>query len=297
MWKKLSAILPGAGSKPPLHLLQDDIELLARYAVETRHRPGVVDTASAFLLKVDSKAVTPEDIAAMTACLKDLMPDNTEVTPETLRATAAQDGKPSPTGRYLRMLWSLTLAIVLYLFSLAFLRGEAEVFVGADAGDRDLLENIQWLLTNAGIYFEPFVYGLLGSCTYLMRVTGQHLRDRTFDPRRISEHINRLILGCVAGGIIILFIDRPGGIQLSEAALGFLAGYSIEFLFKTIDRVIEAVLPKVGLDTVKKEKELWRRRVAFEIETVERQLATAKDQAQKLFAEETLGRLRGLLKD
>jgi hypothetical protein len=51
-------------------------------------------------------------------------------------------------------------------------------------------------------------------------------------------------------------ISGDGGttIQLSAAALGFLAGYNTDFLFSTIERVMAALLPKVGIDSVQKAK-------------------------------------------
>ena len=48
--------------------------------------------------------------------------------------------------------------------------------------------------------------------------------------------------------------DEGQVIQLSSAALGFLAGYNTDFLFTAIERVSAAILPKVGIDTVQKAK-------------------------------------------
>ena len=56
----------------------------------------------------------------------------------------------------------------------------------------------------------------------------------------------------------LLFVDpdhrrpRQRCIQLSSAALGFLAGYNTDFLFSTIERVMAALLPKVGIDSVQR---------------------------------------------
>jgi hypothetical protein len=98
------------------------------------------------------------------------------------------------------------------------------------------------------------------------------LKTREFDPIREPEHINRLVLGTLSGGSIILFIGQALAasgtgefFQIGVAALGFLAGYSIDFLFETLDRIIRAILPKVGLETIpekaraKRDQELTRR--------------------------------------
>lgn len=75
--------------------------------------------------------------------------------------------------------------------------------------------------------------------------------------QRRSAYFNRILLGTVGGGAIMLFVDHVSDdsgqvVTLSSAALGFLAGYSTDFLFSTIERVINAILPKVGLDTVQR---------------------------------------------
>lgn len=106
-------------------------------------------------------------------------------------------------------------------------------------------------------YLNPFIFGTLGACAYLLRVTGKRLRTRTFDPARFPDHINRLFLGTLSGGMIIIFYEgaaflqvEKGSIPLSAIALGFIAGYSVEFLYKTIDRIVSAIISNVSADVV-----------------------------------------------
>lgn len=110
-----------------------------------------------------------------------------------------------------------------------------------------------WLQLMEGLL--PFSYGGLGACVFLLRSAHSNIHARTFDVRRKPEYFNRILLGTVAGGTITLFVNQVTTeegetIQLSAAALGFLAGYSTDFLFQTIERVINAILPKVGIETV-----------------------------------------------
>jgi hypothetical protein len=105
----------------------------------------------------------------------------------------------------------------------------------------------------------PWVYGGLGACVFLLRSAHVFIYQRSFDTRRKPEYFNRILLGAVAGGAIMLFVSQISGdggttIQLSAAALGFLAGYNTDFLFSTIERVMAALLPKVGIDSVQKAK-------------------------------------------
>jgi len=103
----------------------------------------------------------------------------------------------------------------------------------------------------------PYGYGGLGACVYLLRSAHQYIYQRSFDLRRKPEYFNRILLGTIGGGAIILLVehvttDDGGVINLSSAALGFLAGYSTDFLFSAIERVISALLPKVNLESVRR---------------------------------------------
>ena len=105
----------------------------------------------------------------------------------------------------------------------------------------------------------PYGYGGLGSCVYLLRSAHRYIHERTFDTRRKPEYFNRVLLGTISGGAIILFVeqittDNGEVIKLSSGALGFLAGYSTDFLFNTFERIISAILPKTGLDSVRRQK-------------------------------------------
>jgi hypothetical protein len=99
--------------------------------------------------------------------------------------------------------------------------------------------------------------GGLGACVYLLRSAHIFIYQRCFNVRRKPEYFNRILLGAVAGGAILLFVDQVTNdegqvVKLSSAALGFLAGYNTDFLFSTIERVMAALLPKVGIDSVQK---------------------------------------------
>jgi hypothetical protein len=97
------------------------------------------------------------------------------------------------------------------------------------------------------IYISPFTYGALGACPHILRVREKHLRERTFGPRRIPQHRNRMVLGTLSGGAIVLFVTIGEGsdstLKLTVAAMGFLAGYSIDFLFVILDRILNAIVP------------------------------------------------------
>jgi hypothetical protein len=101
-----------------------------------------------------------------------------------------------------------------------------------------------------------YAYGGLGACAYLLRSAHIFIYKRTFDFRREPEYYNRILLGAIAGGTITLFVNQATGdegttVQLSSAALGFIAGYSTDFLFSKIENIITVILPKDKNDRAK----------------------------------------------
>lgn len=99
----------------------------------------------------------------------------------------------------------------------------------------------------AGVLLAPFFYGAMGACVFLLRSLHKHIYARTFDRRRSPEYYNRLLLGLIGGGIIVLLIDpsaTPDAAKIPASALGFLAGYNNDLLFSAIERITNAIFPK-----------------------------------------------------
>jgi hypothetical protein len=104
-------------------------------------------------------------------------------------------------------------------------------------------------------FLLPWCYGGLGACAYLLRSAHYFIYQRSFDLRRTPEYINRILLGSISGGAIILFTNYLTAeddtfTHFGSAALGFIAGYSTDFLFNTIERIVTAIFPKVAVETV-----------------------------------------------
>jgi hypothetical protein len=182
------------------------------------------------------------------------------VTAETLEATAATtfsiDGSRlyrfrdwvlgnSPALRFTRMFAAVAIAIAAFV-----ILAEGKIYVLGLEGDA--LTEVR--LKNTLESLLPWAYGALGSCAYLLRSAHYYIYQRSFDLRRKPEYFNRVLLGAISGGAIILFVnylvdDGSGtALHLSSAAMGFVAGYSTDFLFNTIERVIAAIFPKTDSD-------------------------------------------------
>lgn len=84
----------------------------------------------------------------------------------------------------------------------------------------------------------PLLLGAVGAATYVLRLISDQIKDSTFTSTSPIRHIVRVALGCLAGLVVGL-----GGfnneLNLSSAALSFLAGYAVEPVFATLDGVAE----------------------------------------------------------
>ena len=241
--------------------LLEDVMLLAEYGLEKGQTlPESINVPELLRLqdyKEHVETVPEKALESLASYYETLTLKFAPVTADTLRATRniRKSYHETPGGKHLLGLWYLTGGLVLFILAINILRfsfASSELVPGEEATFGMYAYGLQLLATT---YLIPFSYGALGSCAYLLRITEKHLKGRTFDPIRTPEHRNRLVLGTLSGGVIVLFIrqipDVQGGaIELAPAALGFLAGYSIDFLFATLDRIINAILPKVGIDTV-----------------------------------------------
>jgi hypothetical protein len=145
----------------------------------------------------------------------------------------------SPANRFTKGIWLAAICFVAFVVY-------ADWFVGESLKNGNLPDNSFPKLVQIMILYA---YGGLGACAYLLRSAHTFIYKRTFDVRRQPEYYNRILLGAIAGGTITLFVNQTTGdgsatVQLSSAALGFIAGYSTDFLFSKMESVINVVLPK-----------------------------------------------------
>jgi hypothetical protein len=152
----------------------------------------------------------------------------------------------SPANRFTRGIWLVAICFVAFVVV-------ADWFVGESLKDGNLANHPWSKLLQAMILYA---YGGLGACAYLLRSAHTFIYKRTYDFRREPEYYNRILLGTIAGGTITLFVNQTTGdeiatVQLSSAALSFIAGYSTDFLFSKIESIISVILPKEKDDRAK----------------------------------------------
>jgi hypothetical protein len=202
---------------------------------------------------------TAQDWAIFEMAYYDLTTALSPVTAETLRNTQSVPcekrtwweffaGESAAT-RFTRVLWAVTLSLAAFIIWGGW-------YIGVKSAEDANVGNYNACRVFLDVT-TPWAYGGLGACVYLLRSAHTYIYQRCFDVRRKSEYFNRILLGAVAGGAIILFAsqyadDDGNVVQLSSAALGFLAGYNTDFLFSALERVAQALLPKIGLDSLQK---------------------------------------------
>lgn len=163
----------------------------------------------------------------------------------------------SPAQRFTRTLWGLTILIAIFA-----LVTEWQLNVLGMEKNAELVQVKKELWTA----LQPWAYGALGACAYLLRSGHYYIYARSFDLRRTPEYYNRILLGALSGGAIILFVNylvsqEDSLSHIGTTAFGFIAGYSTDFLFNTIERIVTAIFPKVEVQTVQRDEDKPKRPV------------------------------------
>ena len=202
--------------------------------------------------------------AEFEAAYRDLAQFMQPVTAETLRATTNSAARfwwqrffgASPATWFSRRLYCLVLLCAAAIVIDHVLAPTAATPAAGAAATRGAAAtaNVAWAATFEALM--PFLYGLLGALVYLLRSAHAYIANRTFDLYRTPEYYNRMILGFLSGGVMLLFMTKNSGSGISSANVGmntiaFLVGYNTDYLFQTIERVANAVFPQPGTSGAK----------------------------------------------
>lgn len=241
--------VPSEACAKELETVLYSVKRLARYAVETGQLPDEVNIADLHTILTawyQKHEITPDGLNRIAHYYQVLERELGPITARTLEATDTHGGthyRKTTAGRHAIHLWVITGLVVVSILLV-------EWYEKSYSGVAPDLKNFIDVLVR---FIAPFIYGSLGSCVYLLRVTETRLRHRDFDSTRIPEHWNRLVLGTLCGGAIILVLEQTiesvstvNGVPVTAALVGFLAGYSVDFLFDIVDRLIEGITSKLS---------------------------------------------------
>lgn len=109
-----------------------------------------------------------------------------------------------------------------------------------------IMQEAKNLILILGLYILPMFYGLLGGFAFVLRSLASEIKDLVYTKASNIKFTLRILLGALAGLVIgLLWSDlekqQLGFIEsLSPLALAFLAGYSVEFIFNALEKVINS---------------------------------------------------------
>jgi len=107
-------------------------------------------------------------------------------------------------------------------------------------------------------YILPILYGLIGACFYILRQLPKEIESLTFSMNSYIDYSLRMAQGPLAGIMVSYFFasnqdgnelkhttDNLSAVEpdlstLSPLALAFLAGYSVEFIFRFLDKMLSS---------------------------------------------------------
>jgi len=115
-----------------------------------------------------------------------------------------------------------------------------------------IIQQSKSLLIILNQYILPLLYGLLGGFAFVLRSLATETKSMTYTAISNIKYALRIHLGALAG-LIVGFLwgdissSSIGIVQsFSPLAVAFIAGYSVEFMFKLIDSVIGSTEKKVA---------------------------------------------------
>lgn len=121
-----------------------------------------------------------------------------------------------------------------------------------------LLINLQRYVLN---YCTPFIWGALGSITYIMKRLSDYAEERTFDFASSHGWATRIFLGAMLGGAVQFiydpsaFMGGESGLKMSANALGFLTGVGVKVVYGAIEKTIDTLATKMNLDAIRVSKD------------------------------------------
>ena len=105
-------------------------------------------------------------------------------------------------------------------------------------------------------YVLPLLYGWVGAMAFVLRSLIVTVKKKSFRVELNVEYRLRVYLGLLAGLVIGWFLSSKGDARqvgvadLTPAAVSFLAGYSVEIMFSTMDRIVSGFVTAFGGSTV-----------------------------------------------
>ncbi len=121
-----------------------------------------------------------------------------------------------------------------------------------------IIQQAKSLLIILNQYILPLMYGLLGGFAFVLRSLASETKSMTYTAVSNIKFALRIHLGALAGLVVgFLWGDISSSSfgmanSFSPLAVAFIAGYSVEFMFRLFDSIIGAKDEKKGNDSTKR---------------------------------------------
>ena len=119
-----------------------------------------------------------------------------------------------------------------------------------------VIQQAKSLLIILNQYILPLMYGLLGGFAFVLRSLAAETKSMTYTAVSNIKYALRIHLGALAGLVVgFLWGDISSSSfmanSFSPLAVAFIAGYSVEFMFRLFDSIIGSKEDKKGNDSTK----------------------------------------------
>jgi hypothetical protein len=103
---------------------------------------------------------------------------------------------------------------------------------------------------------EPFVWGSLGACVYLLKALYDFAQDRQFDKEKLHGWWLRVVLGGVLALVVVRLFDLKKlgtveGAELDAVAVAFLVGLGIKVVYGAFERLVGLLAEKMDLGAIR----------------------------------------------
>lgn len=104
-------------------------------------------------------------------------------------------------------------------------------------------------------YINPFLWGAMGSCVYLLKVFSDLAENYKFNEDKLQGWGTRITLGAILGGVIQFIYDKTAfgnsGMNLDANAIGFLTGVGVKVVYGGLEKTIEKLSTFMNLESIK----------------------------------------------
>jgi hypothetical protein len=181
---------------------------------------------------------------------------------EIVTVNQAEPIDPAKLDALATQLEGLRLELAEWRFDPSFKIGSSEnAEAEALAGGHDPVLRAQIELETASSYLLPFILGLLGACTQVLRSIAKRIGEQSMNPTLLPMYYIRVLLGFIIGTIIGLFMlpsaasstANPFSFLTSLPLLtaAFIAGYGAEVLFTILDKFVNDLRSYISGNTSK----------------------------------------------